>query len=174
MWLAPAVNLHVLYLTCITGLHCHISMVRPYNHRSAHLQPGLLKLLVHLQLALALVAGSGPHHYVCVCNWSLPLYKHCHRQICARHQFLPWYLTAGPGGTTENLNSPWSHCKPPTTLTKNHPVVNVDSNSPSWWDNMTSEPRATTWPYTWHSATLYLGPQHILMCPHKQVKFFPY
>ena len=48
------------------GLHCHVPMVRPSSHGSAHRQPEPLQVPVCTQLALALAACPDPNHYMCV------------------------------------------------------------------------------------------------------------
>ena len=73
----PAVSLHAPGMSPITNLHCSAPMARPSSHSSAHQQPGPLKLLQHLQSALVLAACLGVHHYMRVCNWSLPFTGTC-------------------------------------------------------------------------------------------------
>lgn len=69
----PATYLHAPHMNLITGLYCCAPMARPSSNNSAHKQPMPLQLSVHLQLAMVLVVFPGTHHYMCVCNWPLPL-----------------------------------------------------------------------------------------------------
>lgn len=59
------------------------------------------QLPVSLYLALTLVAWSGPHHYVCICNLPLTLYGHLQLVPTAEYVYttgfshsccLPWSL----------------------------------------------------------------------------------
>lgn len=117
----PAVYLYAL-CSVPGGLHCHASMVRPSSNGSAQRKPGPLQVPVCTQLTPALAACPGPHYYIYVCNYSLPLQAPA-ADPSSHHCCLPWSLAAGSGDTDEDPNSPWSLWRLSIVLAKGHAVV---------------------------------------------------
>ena len=100
--------------------------------------------------------------------------------VCTFYPLWPLLLptlvpAAGPGGTAKDPQQPLQMLWMPTELTRHHTVVNVVD--PSGWANETSCPsvsRDATCPMPWHPGPLDLESQHTPVCPHLQMKCFPY
>lgn len=110
---ALAVHLHTTSLgPLLASTAMCVPVARSCNHRSTHWELRPSQLLMCLQLAPAVAACHGPHHYVCVYN-QCPLCRnlqlaptawHMHMTASGHHCCLPWSLTAGPGCAAEDLN----------------------------------------------------------------------
>ena len=108
----------------------HAPMARPHSHRSTCWQPGFHNCQF-AQLALALAACPGPHHYMCVCKQPLSLHRNL--QLAPRltypwlqppslYALVPSHLTWKHGWRTNNLSS----CRTfPTLLTKDHIMTDI-------------------------------------------------
>lgn len=108
----------------------HAPMARPHSHRSTCWQPGFHNCQF-AQLALALAACPGPHHYVCVCKQPLSLHRNL--QLAPRptypwlqppslYALIPSHLTWKHGWRTNNL----SICRTfSTLLTKDHIMTDI-------------------------------------------------
>lgn len=123
-------SLH-LYLVC-PAAHLHGPGQTPHNWSPlpcTHFEtqqpagswyPGHLQLLACPHLAPAFAAFLGSHYHMCVCNLPLTLYRHLqlasalqcvHITSSSHHCCLLLSIAGGPGATTEDSNSPCSHCR---------------------------------------------------------------
>lgn len=115
----PAVYLQASGLILVIGLYAVQTPVGKLCSRGkTHQQPGLPQLPVNPQLAPALAAYPGPHHYMHICTQPLPLHRHLplvptakcmHITGSSHHSRLLWSLTEGSGGSAEDPKCPCSH-----------------------------------------------------------------
>lgn len=81
-----------------------------------------------------------------------------HTIYSGHHHCLLWSLPTGCGGTTEDPDSPPSHCRHPTTLTKDHTSCSCSGpQRPEPKRHRAFRPGAATCPHIWHPAPVDLG-----------------
>lgn len=107
------------------------------------------------------------HHYICVCNWPLPLLHRnlllavmaqlVHTTSFKHYHYLFWSLATGPGDNVENPRSPKSPCRLCGTPYNIHQgPCSCECCGPQWPEPMS---HYTPWTYCYYKP-LHLGVLH--------------